>query len=164
MADKPKMPFQPAQVGFAATFGDGTQRIALDGGSARYRAGMQNMSDTVQATWVLRGENYAAFNGFVRNARRAGVPFLIDLSLQSHEMVEYEASFVPGSVQLVSRQGAVFTVVAQLEVFALDEFDDATLDYWGSMILFLAVYGSVAAAREIMNLLAKLVNEDLPHA
>ncbi|MCP1404245.1 hypothetical protein [Achromobacter insolitus] len=163
--EKFKMPFCPAQAGYAADFGDGTLRVQLDGGSGRYRAGVMANSDTVTATWVLQGEEYSAFMGFVRNQRRSGgVPFLIDLPLESHELVEYEANFVPRSVRLVSKTASVFTVAASLEVLSKLEFDDIDLDYWASLVMMLAIYGSIPAAREILNLLAKLVNEDLPHA
>lgn len=164
MADLQKMPFCPAQAGYSADFGDGTLRVQLDGGSSRYRAGVSGNSDTVAATWILKGEEYSAFMGFVRNQKRGGsAPFLIDLPLQSHEFVEYEAAFVPRSVRLVSKTAAVFTVSASLEVFSKLEFDDADLDYWASLVMMLVIYGSIPAAREILNLLAKLVNEDLPH-
>lgn len=162
--NKSKIPFCPTQAGYSATFGDGTKRIELDGGSGRYRAGVRGSSDTVEATWVLRGEDYSVFMGFVRrNEREGGQSFYIDLSLDSHEMVQYEAHFIPGSLKLVSRRGAAFTVAATLEVLALDEFDGGDLDYWATLIMLLAIYGSIPAAREILNLLAKLVNEDLPH-
>jgi len=165
MADFQKMPFCPAQAGYSGEFGDGTLRVALDGGSGRYRAGVSGNSDIVTATWVLKGEEYSAFMGFVRNQKRSGsIPFLIDLPLQSHELVEYEAAFVPKSVRLASKSGAVFTVSASLEVFSKLEFDEAGLDYWASLVMMLAIYGSIPAAQEILNLLAKLVNEDLPHA
>jgi len=165
MAEFQKMPFCPAQAGYSGDFGDATLRVQLDGGASRYRAGVSGNSDVVAATWVLRADEYSAFMGFVRNQKRSGgMPFLIDLPLQSHEMIEYQASFVPRSVRLVSKNAAIFTVAASLEVFSKLEFDDADLDYWASLVLMLAVYGSIPAAREILNLLAKLVNEDLPNA
>ncbi|WP_454674837.1 hypothetical protein [Achromobacter pestifer] len=161
---KSKIPFRPAQAGYSAAFGDGTESIQLAGGSGRYRAGVQGNSDTVNASWVLVGDDYSAFMGFVRNYWREGPQsFLIDLSLDSHEMEEYEAYFVPRTLKLVSRQGRTYTVSSSLEVLALAKFEDADLDYWGSLIMLLVIYGSIPAAREILNLLAKLVNEDLPH-
>lgn len=165
MANFEKIPFCPTQASFAAEFGDGSLSIALEGGSGRYRAGPENQADAVNVTWVLEGERYSSLMGFWRNMRRlGGGPFLIDLSLHSHEMVEYQAYFVPRTFRLVARQGRIFTVAAQLQVLAKPEFDDATLDYWGSLVMMLAIYGSIPAAKEILNLLAKLVNEDLPHA
>lgn len=162
--DKFKMPFCPAQAGYSAEFGDSTLRIKLDGGSGRYRAGVSGNSDTVTATWILKGDEYSAFMGFVRNQRRSGgVPFLIDLPLESHELVEYEANFVPGSVRLVSKNATIFIVSASIEVLSKLEFEDDDLDYWSSLVMMLAIYGSIPAAQEILNLLAKLVNEDLPH-
>lgn len=164
MADLEKIPFCPAQASFGASFGDGSASTALDGGASRYRAGPDNQSDTVDVSWVLRAENYSMFMGFFRKMRRlGGGPFLIDLSLQSHEMVEYTAYFVPRTLHLVSRQGAVYTVSAQLEVLSRDDFDQEDLDYWGRLVTLLIIYGNLPAAKEILDLLAKLVNEDLPH-
>jgi len=165
MADIEKIPFCPRQAGFDASFGDGSSSISLEGGSDRYQPGPDNQSDRVNSVWVLRGQNYSAFMGFWRKMRRrGGGPFLIDLSLQSHEMVEYMAYFVPKSLKLISRQGVVFTVSAQMEVLAQAEFDDESLDYWASLVTLLVIYGSIPAANEILSLLQKLVNEDLPHA
>lgn len=164
MADIKKIPFCPAQASFNGMFGDGSSSIALDGGSDRNRAGPGDQSDTVNASWVLRGEDYSMFMGFFRDMRRlGGGPFLIDLSLQSHEMVEYRAYFVPKTLQLVSRQGAVFTVAGQLKVLSRSDFESPDLDYWGQLVTLLIIYGSLPAAKEILNLLRKLVNEDLPH-
>lgn len=84
--------------------------------------------------------------------------------IDSSESRRYVAHFVPGGARPVPIGGGVWTVSFQLEVDALPEFEDETLDYWGSLVMMLAIYGNVAAAKEILNLLAKLVNEDLPHA
>lgn len=160
-----RIPFCPTQASYSVTFGDGISSIQLDGGSARYRAGVQGNAHTVDVNWVLTGQDYALFMGFVRNYQRSGAQaFDIDLSLDSHEMTTYVAHFVPRTLKLVSRRGSVFTVAATLEVLPRQEFEDGSLDYWASLVMLLVIYGSLPAAQEILNLLDKLANEDLPHA
>lgn len=161
----PKLPFKPVQAGYSVGFGDGTQRISLEGGSGRYRQGVSDNTHSVQAVWVLADENYSAFMGFVRNMRRAGGgQFEVDLVLDECRMLPYRAHFVPGSVRLVSKVGRAHTVSAELEVEADFGHEDPSLDYWGAAIIVLSFYGSVPAAREILNRLEILVNKDWPDA
>lgn len=162
---RPLLPFCPLKAGYSADIGDGTMRTPLDGGPGRYRATLADEPHMVSATWRLRDEKYSMFMGFVRNYRRSGAEaFEIDLRLETHRTERYVANFVPGSIRLVGKDGRFYTVSATLEVQPLPGLQDGDLDYWGSLIMMLTIYGSVAAAREILNLLAKLVNEDLPHA
>lgn len=161
----PKLPFKPVQAGYSISFGDGTQRISLEGGSSRYRQSVSDNTHSVQAVWVLADEDYSAFMGFVRNMRRAGGgQFEVDLILDECRMLPYRAHFVPGSVRLVSKVGRAHTVNAELEVEADAGHEDPSLDYWGSLILMLSLYGDVPAVREVLNLFAELANEDLPNA
>ncbi|ADP17335.1 hypothetical protein AXYL_04015 [Achromobacter xylosoxidans A8] len=165
MTDIPVLPFRPIQAGYAPALGDGSQRIALEGGSGRYRAGVQSMAHTLQATYVVFGEEYGLLMGFWRKMRRiGGGPFYADLTIDSSLSNRYVAHFIPGSARPVPIGGDGWTVTFQLEVESLPEFDDETLDYWGAILTLFAIYGSLPAIKEMMNLLAKLVNEDLPHA
>jgi len=70
---------------------------------------------------------------------------------------------MPETARPVPIGGGGWSVSFQLEVDTLPEFDDADLDYWGSLVMMLAIYGTIPAAKEMLDLLAKLVNEDLPH-
>lgn len=158
------LPYRPLQAGYSVDFGDGTESISLDGGSGRYRAGIQGSAHIVPASFGLQAEDYSAFMGFWRARKRDAQPFEVDLQIDEHELKRYVAHFVPKSLRLASVSGDVFTVSVKLEVDTLPEYDEETLDYWASLVMFLSIYGSFAAAREIMNLLAKLSNEDLPHA
>lgn len=158
------LPFCPLQAGYTASFDDGVSRIALAGGRGRYRVGMVGNSTSVNATWALRDEKYSIFMGFYRNWSRTAQKFEVDLKLDSHQRKRYSASFIPGSVQLVSKSGRIYRVSAQLEVLPLPEFSDADLDYWWSVLQLFIIYGSYEVALQVLNLLAKLVNEDLPHA
>ncbi|MGV2906464.1 hypothetical protein [Achromobacter sp. AGC25] len=119
----------------------------------------------VSATYVVFGEEFDLLMGFWRDMRRVGGgPFHADLVIDSSSSRRYVAHFMPGEARPSPLGGNGWAVTFQLEVDSLPEFDDETLDYWGSLVLMIAIYGSVPAAREIMNLLAKLANEDLPHA
>ena len=164
MSDFPVMPFRPVQAGYAPALGDGSQRIGLEGGSGRYRAGVQGAPHIVAVTYVVFGEEYDVLMGFWRNMRRlGGGPFHADLVIDSSTSRRYVAHFMPETARPVPIGGGGWSVSFQLEVDTLPEFDDADLDYWGSLVNMLAVYGSLPAAKEILSLLAKLVNEDLPH-
>ncbi|NMK45518.1 hypothetical protein [Achromobacter sp. Bel] len=162
---RPLLPFCPLMAGYSADIGDGTIRTPLDGGPGRYRADLSGSPHMVSALWRLRDERYSMFMGFVRNYRRNGAEaFEIDLRLDTHKTERYVANFIPGSVRLVSKEGRFYTVSATLEVQPMPDLQVGELDYWGSLIMMLTIYGSFAAAREILDLLGKLVNEDLPHA
>lgn len=164
MSDFPVMPFRPVQAGYTPALGDGSQRIGLDGGSGRYRAGVQGAPHLVAVTYVVFGEEYDVLMGFWRSMRRlGGGPFHADLVIDSSTSRRYVAHFMPETARPVPIGGGGWSVSFQLEVDTLPEFDDADLDYWGSLVMMLAIYGSVPAAKEILSLLAKLVNKDLPH-
>lgn len=160
----PFCPYRPLQVGYGVEFGDGTQSIALEGGSSRYRAGVEGNAHVVSASFGLEGEDYSAFLGFWRAKKRDVEPFEIELQIDGHELRRYVARFVPRTLRLTGVSGNVFTLTVKLEVETLPEYEDETLDYWSSLVTMLAIYGSIPAAREIMNLFATLANEDLPHA
>lgn len=157
------LPFMPLQAGYGAQFNDGVSRIPLPGGKGRNRVTSIGDSDLVHASWNLTGKDYSMFMGFYRDWGSTAEAFQVDLMLHSHELKRYTASFIPQSLQLVEKKGAHFLVSAQLEVHALPEFTDADLDYWRSVVSLLIIYGGYAQAMEVLNLLDKLVNEDLPH-
>lgn len=161
----PRMPFSPVEAGYSVQPGDSTQRIQLDGGSGRYRTGVSDNSHQVDATWALFDADYDAFMGFVRLWKRSGgQPFKVALPLDGSIAEDYDACFVPGSIQLTSKNGPVFLVSARLEVFALAKYEDAETDPYATAYELLPYYGSFAAIQDMMNRLEKLVNRDWPHA
>ena len=157
------LPFMPLQAGYGAQFNDGVSRIPLPGGRGRNRVTSTGDSDLVHVSWNLTGRDYSAFMGFYREWGSTAEAFQVDLMLHSHQLKRYTASFIPKSVQLVEKKGPHFVVSAQLEVYALPEFTDVDLDYWRRVVLLLIIYGGYEQASEVLNLLAKLVNEDLPY-
>lgn len=164
MSDMDVMPFRAIQAGYGAELGDGSQRIGLDGGAGRYRAGLEGVTHMVNATYAEFGENYDLLMGFWRKMRRiGGGPFQVDLCIDTHTPRRYTAYFIPGSARPLPMGGGGWSVTFQMEVLSLAEFDNPDLDYWASLVTLLVIYGSMPAAQEILNLLDKLVNEDLPH-
>lgn len=165
MTDLLVMPFRAVQAGYAPALGDGSQRIALEGGGGRYRAGAQAMAHLVNATYVVAGQEYDLLMGFWRAMRRqGGGPFHVDLVLDASVTRRYTAHFLPQTAQPRPIGGMVWTVTFQLEVETLPEFEDPDLDFWAQMLKFVEIYGSIRGAFEAFNHLEKLVNEDLPHA
>lgn len=165
MTDLPVMPFRAVQAGYAPVLGDGSQRIALEGGSGRYRAGAMGMAHTVSATYVASGLEYDLLMGFWRKMRRrGGGPFFADLAIDTSSLRRYQVHFMPGNVRPVPIGGGVWTVTFQMEVDALPEFDDEDLDFWAQMLKFVEIYGSIQAAFEAFKLLERLVNKDWPNA
>ena len=113
---------------------------------------------------VFSSNKTTQVHGFYREWKwHCCVVLEIDLVLDSHEVKRYSASFVPKSLKLVEKRGPSFLVSAELEVYALPEFTDADLDYWRSVVFLVIIYGGHDQAMKVLNLLDKLVNEDLPH-
>lgn len=158
------MPYCPVQTAYTASFGEGLIRIALEGGAGRYRRVSQGDTHTVACRWILRGDKYSVFMGFYRNfIRSGGEPFTIPLTLDSANLDLYTAQFIPGTVQVEGKSGEVFTVSGQLEVQQLPLYWNGSEDEWGAIAMLVGEYGSIRAAAEILNLLDKLVNVDLPY-
>lgn len=164
MSDLDVLPFRAIQAGYLPELGDGSERIALEGGAGRYRAGIQNVSHMVTATYVTFGEEYDLLMGFWRKMRRlGGGPFLVDLPIDTSTPRRYTAYFIPGSARPIPIGGGAWNITFQMEVQSLAEFDNEDLDYWAQLIMLMTIYGSLPAAKEILDLLYKLVNQDLPH-
>lgn len=154
----PKFPFCPQQSGYAAEFADGIISAGVSGGPSYSRLDTTGNPAIVSATWVLKGSKYDLFMGHIRNwGRSGGDPFSIELALESSELIEYRATFIPSSIRLVSKSGAVFTVAAQLEV--LPNFVSPCSDEWASRAALNAFYGDDACL--VIDTLEKVVNEDL---
>lgn len=159
---KPLFPYCPIQDGYGVAFSDGILTTDLAGGPAFRRLDVVGGPSRVQVSFVLKSPDaYSLFQGHIRNWIRSGGDFFeIDIIVDSGEMERYEASFVPGSIQLVSKQGPVFTVSATLEVLPRYETLDEATDEAGAAAMVHAFYGPDTSG--FLNLLDQLVNEDLP--
>lgn len=153
-----KFPFVPQQAGYTADFADGIVSSGMDGGPSFRRLDTTGNPFSVSASWVLAYDDYDMFQGYVRNwMRSGGDPFIIDLVLEGLGVAEYQATFVPGTIRLSSKNGNVITVNAQLE--ALPNFVSPCNDEWAARALMEAVFGDDAC--EAIDILDKVVNEDL---
>ncbi|RLC78863.1 MAG: hypothetical protein DRI61_09080 [Chloroflexi bacterium] len=107
----------PNQAGYGFSDGDEVLSVKLDGGASRYRKDIANASKTVSVVWTLGPTDYATFRTFFRDTVSSGaLPFLIDLLVETENLVTYKAYFVVGSVKSGQNSGKTFTVSAQLEI------------------------------------------------
>lgn len=131
------------------TVADGKEVVStvLDGGAARYRRDILGATSTVSATWILGRDEYKYLRSFYRGVTQKGaLPFLIDLVLDSFELTEHKAYFLPGSMQLTGQKGLTHWVSAQLEVYPKEDIDNGD---------FASVYS------EFGNIPNFLLNEDI---
>lgn len=131
------------------TVADGKEVVStvLDGGAARYRRDILGATSTVSVTWILGRDEYKYLRSFYRGVTQKGaLPFLIDLVLDSFELTEHKAYFLPGSMQLTGQKGLTHWVSAQLEVYPKEDIDNGD---------FASVYS------EFGNIPNFLLNEDI---
>jgi hypothetical protein len=93
----------------------------LDGGASRVRRDLLNAAMEVECQFTLSPYEYQYFRAFYNQVNKGSDPFLIDLLVDSHELVEYVAIFKPGSWRLSKVRGLSFEVKIQLEVIPEDE-------------------------------------------
>ena len=113
-----KFTIAPNQAGYTAKDGKETLYVKLDGGAGRFRSDVLNSASMVNVQWTFNKEEYRYFRAFYNSVTQSGaLPFLIDLILDSDELTEHEARFMPDSISvgnIVATQN--FTVSAMLEV------------------------------------------------
>lgn len=150
-----KLIIPPDQNGYGFTNGSEVLRTKLDGGLGRYRVDILNASRQLSCQWTVGPNDYQYLQSFYSVVKGAG--FLVDLYMDAGVLTEHTAHFMPDSFGLVSQSGLTFVVGAQLEVEPIDnsEYDQSLID-------LIDIYGSSDAAIEVLNLLEKLVNVDLP--
>lgn len=157
-------PFKPLQAGHTIAFNDGMLSVALDGGPPRQRLDTVGAPDQVSASWVLKGDEYTLFMGAVRNWRRAGgEPLLMQLVHDSAEPDTYQVTFVPNTVRMISKNGEVFTVAANLLVLPLDKYLHPDLDIDALRAYLVSFYGSPKLASLALDLLREMMVEAWPH-
>ena len=150
-----KLNLPPDQASYG--FGDTDEVISqkLDGGLSRNRVDILNATKVLTCQWTVGSDNYRYLRAFY-NVNKA-IPFLIDLYMDEPVLTEHEAQFVADSFRLNSQQGLTFVVSCQIEAKPIDnsEADE-------SLVELVDAYGSVYEASQVLNLLEKLVNVDLP--
>lgn len=153
----PKLSLRPDSAGYSAT--DGTEVIfaELDGGAGRYTRDKWGATSSVDVTWTLLPIQHQYLRAFYNTTIAKGsLPFLCDLILDNPEPAEHVCRIVPGSMKLGSQQGWAYVSSAQFEVEPVTADADAD----AALVMLYEEYGD--GAYYILNLLAELVNEDLP--
>lgn len=156
-------PFCPLQASYAPSMTDGVIATELDGGAPRTRLDILGGPHNVQATWVLRRDKFNIWLAYWRQWERSGgVYYEMDLLIDSGDLERYQATFVPGSTSW-TENGDVFTISAGLWVLPLAKYLDQDTDPYLPYLELIELYnGDVDEMLRVFNLLAKLVNVDLP--
>lgn len=147
----------PLQQGYTPDVANNLLEQALMGGFARQRMQFINNVHTVTASVMLDEKIkqqywWAFWNSHQTNPR----PFLWRLIVDETSVATYVCQFVAGSLNIGERSGKVYSVSFGLRLKPNNtskDFDETIIGLWES-----------GDPRKLLNLLEKLVNEDLPDA
>lgn len=127
-----KLKIAVLQSGYSIQYGNDVISQRLDGGASRFEVDVKRQNHIGTVSWALPQAKYQSFMAFYRKSmRNPSQPFLCDLIIDDHQVKEYQCQFVPGSVQLTSKNAKICMVSAQLEVKANipdEAFDDSLID------------------------------------
>ena len=125
-----KLELTPEQSTYAVGNDNSVISTSLTGGYSRSRVDVANSSAIVQCTWRLKDYEYQYFRAFFQSITYKGTAvFLIDLLLEQPYLEEYQAKFVPDSVEMANPEGLTYEVQAELEVIPIvdEEFNLALI-------------------------------------
>ena len=112
-----KLQLRPGSSSYSVSDNSGIVSVKLDGGASRQRRDILNAAETVDCSFVLDAREFSYFRNFYNlHVKNAGAKFLIDLLIDSPELIEYQSLFVPGSVRLSNPRGLTYNVSCQFEV------------------------------------------------
>ena len=147
----------PLQQGYTPDVANNLLEQALMGGFARQRIQFINNVHTVTASVMLDEKiKQQYFWAFWRSHQKNPRPFLWRLMVDDVEMTTYVCQFVADSLNIGERNGKVYSVSFGLRLNPNNtgkDFDETIIGLWES-----------GDPRKFLNLLEKLVNEDLPDA
>jgi hypothetical protein len=123
-----KCKYPPDQNGYKHSQSPTVVSVQLDGGASRTRLDKLGAVYRVPVQWTGDNNMYDYMMAFYRTATAFGsLTFTIDLMIDSSNMTEYVAKFVPESFQLSSQSGFTFIVAAELEVIPIPTNQTADL-------------------------------------
>lgn len=146
----------PSQDGYSMADAASSVASDLKGGLSRTRRDLLDASYSVDLSWKLNRARYDVLRAF-HDAHR-GVPFLMDLVADSPFLTRHTVTFVTGSFQLASVEGATYVVNASLEVIPIPP--DAETDE--TIIFLFETYGGDPGTDALTNMLERLVNVVMP--
>ena len=148
---------QPLQRGYTPEVANNLLEQQLMGGFARQRVQFVNNVHTVTASVMLDEKiKQQYFWAFWDSHQENPRPFLWRLIVNETELTTYVCQFVAGSLSYGERDGKVYSVSFGLRLkpnYTGKDFNETIIGMWES-----------GDPRKLLNLLAKLVNEDLPDA
>ncbi len=145
------------QEGYSIDDGQAVLMAKLNSGPSRFRLDMLGAPLVISISLMLEPYQYQYWRAFYRSTiTRGSLPFLLDLVVEDQAVDEYQVQIMPGTLR-TSIRGTVHIVEFQVEAKTAqdDPEEDATI------LMLYDLYGVEAA--DILNLLAKLANVDLPH-
>ncbi|MGM8871541.1 hypothetical protein ACS8E3_07620 [Psychrobacter sp. 2Y5] len=147
----------PLQRGYTPEVANNLLEQQLMGGFARQRVQFVNNVHTVTASVMLDEKiKQQYFWAFWRSHQTNPRPFLWRLIVDDTEITTYVCQFVAGSLRVNERDGKVYSVSFGLRLkpnHTGKDFDETIIGLWND-----------GDPRKMLNLLEKLVNEDLPEA
>lgn len=156
-----KLLVPPSQAGYGAQFGEESLYVALSGGPGAFRRDFVGAVARVSVSWSVPPQEAQYLLAFYRYASaHASEPFLIDLALDSPDLLEYTAKIIPGSFALTGYRGNERTYTAELEV--KPQTEDAALDI--SILDTYEAFGGESGVALAYSELEALVNENLAGA
>ena len=151
-----KLTLQPTGTNYSIDENSEVVRVRQDGGGSRYRRDFIGAARRVTCTWQCKPSQYEYMQTFFSAINRGASSFLIDLAMDTVELVEHTAHIMPGSFNLRGKEGNRYTVTALLEVIpkVRNEGSDAA---W---ITVTNAYGDNASM--FASTLATLANVNVP--
>jgi len=154
----PKLQLRPDTQGYSVQDGEDAFAVELDGGAGRYSRDKWGSTSKVAVSWTLLPNQYQYLRAFFNTTIAKGsLPFLCDLILDYPSPLEHVCRIVPGTMNLGSQQGYAYVSSCTLEV---EPIMDAEFD--AAIVMLFEEYGEGSTSSDILNLLASLVNIDLP--
>ncbi len=153
----PKLNLVPAQDGYSAEDAeDAVLRAKVSAGPSRTRLDMLGGPSMVNVTLQLDRGEYQYWRSFFRGVIAEGaVPFRMDLLLDYPDLVEHEVKLA-APPRLSGQRGLLYVVQLRLEV----KPDADSMEVDAAIAMLFEEYGDDAS--NVLNLLAHLVNVDLP--
>jgi hypothetical protein len=152
-----KLALPPDQQSYSAEDGVEVVSIGVEGGFARRRRDVIGSTTRIPVQWTVNADEYDYLQAFYYTGTNTGADaFNIDLMIDNSTLDEYSANFVVDTFETSSTRGDQYTVSAELEVRRIAR--DANFD--NSLIAVINAAG--VNARNLMNTLEKVANEDLP--
>lgn len=149
---------RPLQRGFTPEIADNLLEQQLMGGFARQRVQFVNNVHTITASVMLETKlKQQYFWAFWRShTRDRPRPFMWRLRIDDTDVADYQCQFVAGSLQTQERIGIAYAVSFGIRIKPNNtgnNFDETIVALWND-----------GDPRKLLNLLERLVNEDLPDA